>query len=564
MGKKSNVRKKTANSQVITNITEITPSADDKTVDTIPLYEATPKASEQTEESGEVTSSADNQTSLPEDIPTMSEQIAEASEIIPSTEDPTTGPGDASIVPEQKIVVTEITPSPEERIDDTIHEPEIVHTASEQKGLVVVSYHLPAVVSRTPQKNPIRSTVSASSKNDRRRRVLFIISTAIVLLFVATGLSYVVLGANAGNTVAPINNKRPLNAKAIVTLVPLNRVVKNTYMIEMVTSQPNIAQKQVEGVRTISDSQSQLLQVNATGNITTPATNATGTLTFSSPTKRITIPAGATFLDKNNIALVLNAPVTLRRLGGSTVSVGAHASPAGSKGNIPALDLNGVFCYPNCATGSTFHLQNTAFAGGRDPQSNTYVQQSDITNAASQLENSLTSAAQAAIQAQIKTTEQLMGSISCGLASFSSNQQAGDKVPNVTVSITETCSGEVYSVQPGLTLAANLLKQDLSTLSGPGYAIVGNATTQVLTQPELIDSQGTLLMKIMASGTAVYQFTPTEALAFAKLIAGKSPADAQALLLQQIGVAQATINFTGNSTNTLPADPSKIAFVVLK
>ncbi len=564
MEKNSNVRKKTANSRIITNITEITPSAGDETDDTILLYEAVPEASEQTGESGEVTTSTYDPTSSPEDTLAMPEQIAEVSEIIPSTEDPTACPGDASIASEQKIVVTEITPSTEERIVDTTHVPEIVHTDSEQKALVVVTYHLPAVVSRTPQKNPVRSIVSVSSKKDRRRRIPFIISTAIVLLFVATGLTYLVLGANAGNTVAPINNKQPLKATAIVTLVPLNRVVKNTYTIALVTGQPNIAQKQVEGARIISDSQSRLLQVNATGNVTTPGTNATGTLTFSGATKRVTIPAGTTFLDKNNIALVLNAPVTLRRISGFTVSVGAHANPAGSKGNIPALDINGVFCYPNCVTGSNFLLQNSAFAGGQDPQSYTYVQQSDINNAASQLENSLTNAAQAATQAQIKASEQLVGSISCGLSSFKSNQQAGAKVPNVTVSVTETCWGEVYSVQPGQTLAANLLKQNLSALTGPGYTIVGNVTTQVLTQPELIDSQGTLSMKIMASGTVVYQFTNTEAQTFAKLIAGKNLADAQALLSKQTGVAQAKIKITGNSTNTLPGDPSKIAFVVLK
>jgi hypothetical protein len=534
MGKNSNVRKKTGTPRVITNITEITPSSGDKTDEMNPLYEATPQAPE---------------------------QIAEVSEGAPSTEDPTSLPEDAPTVAEQKVVVTEITPSPEDKIDDTIHVPEIVHAASEQKALVVVPYHLPAVVRSSPRKHPLRSTVS--SKNDRSRRVPYIISTAIVLVLVATGLSYVVLGANTGNSVAPFNNKHLLKATAIVTIFPINRVVKNTYTIAMVTGQPNIAQKHVAGARTISDSQSQSLQVNATGNVTTPATNATGVLTFSGASKRVTIPAGTAFLDKNNIALILNAPVTLHRRG-LAVTAGGHANPAGSQGNVPALDINGTYCFPNCITGSAYHVQSSAFAGGRDPRSYTYVQQRDINNAASQLENSLTSAAQAAVQAQIKTSEQLIGSISCGLSTLSSNQQAGATVPNVTVRVTETCWSEVYSVQPGQTLAANLLKKDLTTLVGPGYTIIGNVTTQVLTQPEPVDAQGTLAMKIMASGTVIYQFTNTEAKTFAKLITGKSLADAQALLLKQTGIAQVTISIANNPTNTLPGDPSKIAFVVLK
>jgi hypothetical protein len=71
-------------------------------------------------------------------------------------------------------------------------------------------------------------------------------------------------------------------------------------------------------------------------------------------------------------------------------------------------------------------------------------------------------------------------------------------------------------------------------------------------------------MKIIASGTVLYQFTNTEAQTFAKLIAGKSLAEAQVLLLKQTGVGQVTINIASNPSNTLPGDPSKIAFVVLK
>ena len=71
-------------------------------------------------------------------------------------------------------------------------------------------------------------------------------------------------------------------------------------------------------------------------------------------------------------------------------------------------------------------------------------------------------------------------------------------------------------------------------------------------------------MKIIASGTVLYQFTNTEAQTFAKLIAGKRVANAQVLLLQQSGVAQASINFANNPTKTLPEDPSKIAFVEVR
>ncbi len=413
-----------------------------------------------------------------------------------------------------------------------------------------------------PPKSWLRSTVLASSKDNRHRIRLFILLTAVALFFVAIGGSYVVLGAITGSFVVPFINVQASQTKALVTITPLYPIVKHTYKIAIVTGQPNSAQNQAEGGRTISESQSQSMQVNATGNVVTPATNATGTLIFSRVKRRVTIPAGTSFVDKNNIALVLNAPVTLLKTGGFTVSVGAYANPASSKGNVPALDINGIFCYPDCATGSTFHLRNTAFAGGQDAQGYRVVQQSDINIAASQLENSIEDIAQTAIQAQIKASEQLVGSISCGLSSLSSNQQAGARVPNVTVSVTGTCRGEVFNVQPSLALAANLLKRDVTKIAG--YAIVGSVTTRVLAQPKLIDTQGTLSLDIMASGTAFYQFTTTQTQAFARLIAGKSLADAQALLLKQTGISQAAINIAGNPNNRLPGDPGKIAFVISK
>ena len=510
MGENSDVSKETSNYRADANPRDITPFLDGTTEDVIPL---------------------------PEDTPAVSEQQA---------------------------IVTEITPSSEDTIDDMIIVPEVISTTSRQKALVVVPPRLSSLVISPPRKSRVGSTVSVSSKKNRHRGGIIMILTAIALLFVAIGGSYVVLGANTGISLVPLFNLLPSKAAALVTITPLHPILKHTYTITSVTGQPNMAQNQVGGARTLSDSQSQSLQVNATGIVTTPVTNATGTLIFSRVRKKVTIPAGTPFLDKNNIALVLNAPVTLLRGSGFTISVGAHANPAGSKGNVPALDINGAFCYPNCATGSAFHLQNTAFAGGQDALSSRAVQQSDINNAASQLGNSLASTTQAAVQAQIKASEQSVASIACGLSSLSSNQQAGARVSSVIVSVTETCRNEVFNVQPAQALAANLLKGDVTTIAGAGYVIVGNVTTIVLAHPKLIDNQGTITMNIMASATAFYQFTTTEAQAFARLVAGKSLADAQALLSQQIGVARATITMSDHSANKLPGDPSKISVVASK
>jgi serine/threonine protein kinase len=435
--------------------------------------------------------------------------------------------------------------------------PEFSPAAPAQNAVVAVPPP-PPIITGGPGKNGTASL----SKTNRRKRVPAIILTAITLLLVAASVFYAVVSTNAGSLLAPLTFLQP-KPTATVTLTPLSKDAKNSYTIAIVTGQPDASQKQASGARIISNSASQSRQVNATGKGTTPATRATGTMTFSNATQNVTIPAGEYILDANSISLVINSPVTLQ-VNGPAVIVAAYASPAGSKSNVPANDVNGNYCYPDCNTGSAvFHVQNTAaFAGGQDLQNYVFIQQSDINNAAGQIKGSLASTARAALKSQIMASEQMVGSISCS-PSVSSDQKAGARVPGVTVSVTETCSVEVYNSQAAQALAAKLLKDDVTTLLGAGYVITGNVTTQVSSQPKVTKApQGKLSVNITADGTAFYQFTPAEEQAFAKLIAGKMIDDAHASLLTQTGVAQATIKISGNPANKLPADAGQIKFVV--
>ena len=435
--------------------------------------------------------------------------------------------------------------------------PEFSPDTPEHNAVVAVTP--PPITTGRPGKNGTTSV----SKTNRRKRGSTIILTAIALLLVAASIFYAVVSINAGNPLAPLAflQSKPT---ATVTLTPSSKDVKNTYTIAIVTGQSDASQKQASGARIIAVSESQSRQVNATGKGTTPATRATGTVTFSNATQNVTIPAGEYILDANGISLIINYPATLQA-NGPDVAVAAYASPAGSKGNVPANDVNGNFCYPDCNSGSAvFHVQNiAAFTGGQDPQNYVFVQQSDINNAAGQIKDSLASTARTVLKSQIKTSEQMIGSITCK-PSVSSNQKAGARVPDVTVSVTEKCSAEVYDVQAAQALAATLLKDDLTTLLGAGYVITGNVTTQVSSQPKLTKApQGTLSVNITADGTAIYQFTRAEEQAFAKLIAGKKIEDAHALLLTQTGVAQAAIKISGNPASMLPADAGQITFVVV-
>jgi serine/threonine protein kinase len=434
--------------------------------------------------------------------------------------------------------------------------PEVSVAALEQNAVLTAPLP-PPIITGKPGKNGTGSP----SKTKRHKSSLTIILAVLALLLVAASVAYAVVGINAVSPFAPVT-LQPKPA-ATVTLTPLSKVVNNTYRIAIVTGHPDSTQKQVSGARIISGSKSQSRQVNATGEGTTPATRATGTMTFSDATQNVKIPAGEFIVDANGISLVINSPVKLQA-NGPAVTVAAYARPAGSKGNVPAYDVNENYCYPDCNDGSAaFHVQNTAaFTGGQDLQNYVFVKQSDINNAAGQLEGSLARTARAAVKSKIKASEQMTGSISCR-SSVSSNQEAGARVPNVTVSVKETCLVEVYNTQAAQALAAKLLKDDVTTLIGAGYVITGNVLTQVSSQPKVTKaSQGTLAVSIMADGTALYQFTPAEEQAFAKLIAGKSIADAQALLLTQTGVALATIKISGSPANKLPTDVGQITFVV--
>ncbi len=433
-----------------------------------------------------------------------------------------------------------------------------VSTAALEQNAVVTTPLPPPIITGKPGKNG----TGTRSKATRRKRVPVIILTVLALLLVTASVVFAVVGIDARSPLTPLTFMQP-KPTATVTLTPLSKDVKNTYTIAIVTGKPDASHKQVPGARIISHSASQSRQVNATGEGTTPATRATGTMTFSDATENIRIPAGEDLVDANGISLVINSSVKLRA-NGPAVTVAAYARPAGSKGNVPANDINGNFCYPDCTDGSAvFHVQNTAaFTGGRDLQNYIFVEQSDINNAAGQLEGALARTAKAAIKSKIKASERMIGSIPCR-SSVSSNHEAGARVSDVTVSVAETCSVEVYDSQAAQDLAAKLLKDDLTTLLGAGYVISGNVTTQVSSLPKVTKaSHGTLSVNITAGGTALYQFTRVEEQAFAKLIAGKKIDDAHALLLTQPGVAQAAIKISGNPANKLPSEAGQITFVV--
>jgi VCBS repeat-containing protein len=122
-----------------------------------------------------------------------------------------------------------------------------------------------------------------------------------------------------------------------------------------------------------------------------------------------------------------------------------------------------------------------------------------------------------------------------------------------------TCSGEVYDHDGALALATKLLTQQVSADLGGGYVLVGQTKREIT--DTTLDAQGTVTLTVSTQGTWVYQFSATQELTLAQLIAGKSIQDAQQLLSQQQGVAQTSIKLSG-SGRMLPSDPQKIKIII--
>jgi VCBS repeat-containing protein len=210
-------------------------------------------------------------------------------------------------------------------------------------------------------------------------------------------------------------------------------------------------------------------------------------------------------------------------------------------------------------TYSVFTNSALRFTNGKDPQTYTAVQQSDIDNAANSLEQANTPSPQQIIQPLVHANERLVGTPTCN-PSVTSDHKVGDKATTVTVSVSFTCTGEAYDYDGALAMASQLLTNQASSQLGSGYVAAGNIKT-TLTSATLTNAKsGTVTLLVDAEGVWAYQFTSEQKQALARLIAGKTKSEALSLLALQTGVGQVVITLA--SGDTLPVDASKITIMI--
>ncbi len=402
----------------------------------------------------------------------------------------------------------------------------------------------------------------------RRRRsgwqllLLALVGLLVFSLLLCGGIAVAAPGTLGafGTSVSHVFSGGP--PSATVTMTPKSVDVHNTYVITGVTGTPDSTKRQVQARALSATSQPESKTVSATGIVNTPGTRATGTLTFTNGSfSAYGVAANTVFTDAHGVQVANDVlayiPAANPNGGFGRVTVPAHAVNVGASGNMMAFDFNNVQC---CGSASVLVSNTMAFSGGQDPQKYTAVQQSDVDGAANPLKGPLTQSALSSLQGQKHANEQFVTRPQC-TTSVTSNPPVGAKATSVTVTVTAKCSAEVYDQIGAQAIAANLLKSEAAKVPGPGYALAGNVVTTV-TQATLGRNR-TVMVLVKAEGIWVYQLSTAYKMQLAKLIAGKSPSQANALLLGQPGVEKIDgINVSGGGS-TLPTDATQITLVVL-
>jgi hypothetical protein len=189
---------------------------------------------------------------------------------------------------------------------------------------------------------------------------------------------------------------------ATVIIVPTHVDSQATLLITAVMSTPDAARQEVAARFISATSPVRKASGRASGVAHVSATVAWGTLTFyNAATYSQTIAAGTVLTGADGVQVVTDAlapiPAGNPPLFG-VVTVSAYSALASSRGNIAALDIDGLCCVAGVA------VKNTAgFTGGQDTQTYTTVRQADIDGLARPLVNTLTQDAQSGVRSQLRS-----------------------------------------------------------------------------------------------------------------------------------------------------------------
>ncbi len=463
--------------------------------------------------------------------------------------------------------------APSSRITTTLH-PTSSYSPVEQTQRAVVSYDVV-----TPLPLPISESLNSSLLTDSNQMAPIVVNVdnqGHILskltpprihfkkskpLVTAALLVLVLVLFISGSFAAYYTFAYPGKAQALIT--PRSKELSNTFTLTQTTDKTDTSQNTVGGARLLTATSSKKVAVAATGTTSYAASQATGYVTFVNYSSQYdwTINAGKTFVSSSGITIVISQSLTLgySASGDSMQTVPAYAADTGSSGNIPAYDLNTSCCPDSFGSSNMVAIYNAAaFSGGHDAGTNTVVQQSDIDEASQPLLTPTEQSAFSSIEAQVQTNEHLVNKPQCS-NNISHSANVGDTVQSFYVTVTATCSAEVYNTETASTAAIALLKAQAQNDLDPSYQLVSIGAS--ITNTSVLNAKtGILSLTVLAEGVWDYHFSDTQRQTLIKLIEGKSPQDAQMILAGQNGIRSASVSISGGFLfwNNVPQNPNQV------
>lgn len=410
----------------------------------------------------------------------------------------------------------------------------------------------PAEADTLPTTIQAESPISPASS--RRRRSPLIKMLAIILLVL------ILLLAGGGSIYAMQQPQIP-GASASIRITPNSQLLSKTYTTDVTigSTDPTLNPFGARTVKITTPAKS--LTVPATGTQQEPATYANGVVQLINGDAYHSIPVGDYSVWSNSRVAIEFYVSSLIPPGHNIPLIAARAMKPGPGGNIKTLDLNSWYNFPNAYI---YVLNRQPFSGGRNAYNVTAVSQNDIDSATSQLTSQLQSelaADKAALNSKLAPSEQLLdpNGIHCQPL-VKVDHSPGEQASEVTATGTMTCSAIVYTPAKAQAYGATLLEKDASAQWNGSYVLSGQIQT---TLHKMFDLGKTITFTLDVQGLYIFQLNPDLAAHFASLVAGKTQASAQAVLLQQTGVSKISIQVSDGFGTALPASPQDIHISIL-
>lgn len=391
-------------------------------------------------------------------------------------------------------------------------------------------------------------TVSLRDEVRKRRIPAYCTAGFTVVLLVASIVFQVVLAV--------------LAPTPTITLIPSARDLGSTTTIMVVSGTP-IGGGRMQGRLLPSLTLTQARTVPATGKGHQDAQYAVGTITFYNGLLLFqTVEAGTRLAGSGGVQVVTDHVAVIPPALATTpptygqVTVSAHATQTGPQGNIPVRGVNEACCLPSVLA------QNTvAFRGGQSERDYPVVTRADLDHVVNSLTGTLTQGEHAALTAQLTPGEALVPP-TCTRA-VTTDHQPGEEAAAVIVTVAERCTAVAYQSAALQDEAGQALTREATRQLGTRYGLIGTMQVSVL-QASLTanQKQGIAIMSVRVEGTWSYQFSQDELQQIKRLVAGKTPRQAQLTLLRVPGIEKMIITGIGENQR-LPKDIASIHLLLL-